>query len=183
MKAMQMVVIAVAIPGLASAQSAMPAPPPTQNAPAGTACADARHRAFDFWIGKWEVRANGQNKVVARSVIESLYNGCAIRENWMPISATGGGGSLSLYDVATGGWRQTWVDSSGTRVDFAGDYANDAMVLTGNWRGINGPGKDGVVRMTYTRQPGGKVRQFGEVTTDGGKSWTVSFDFIYSPTA
>lgn len=143
-------------------------------------CADARYRQFDFWIGKWDVRANGKPAIVAHSLIEKLYGGCAIRENWMPLARTGGG-SLSGYDGATGKWRQAWIDSSGTRVDFTGGYDGDQMVITGLWRGIGGPGKDGLVRMSYSRQPGGGVRQLGEVSFDDGKSWAPSFDFIYSP--
>ena len=159
----------------ASAPIAKPAPPPP--------CATQNHRQFDFWIGKWDVRPNGKPNIVAHSLIERLYDGCAIRENWMPLSASGGGGSLNLFDTHTGTWRQTWVDSSGTRVDFEGGYARDAMVLTGLWRDVLGPGKDGLVRMTYTRQPAGAVRQLGEVSIDGGKTWAPSFDFIYSPAA
>ena len=39
--------------------------------------------------------------IIAHSVIEKRYSGCAIRENWMPVGKelTGGGGSLSLYDT------------------------------------------------------------------------------------
>lgn len=165
----------MAAPSVAQTTPAKPAPAP---------CDDALHHQFDFWVGKWDVRPNGKDQIVAHSLIEKLYSGCAIRENWMPLgNPGGGGGSLSSYDTGTRGWRQAWVDSSGTRVDFSGGYANDAMVLTGLWRGIIGPGKDGLVRMTYSRQPGGKVRQLGEVSTDDGKSWSISFDFIYSPAA
>lgn len=165
--------LGMAVPAVAQS----PAPPAPIAPPA---CAGPEYRQFDFWVGKWDVRPNGKPTVVAHSLIESLYGGCAIRENWMPLKG-GGGGSLSGYDSNTGQWRQAWIDSSGTRVDFTGKYAGDAMVITGNWRGVNGLGKDGLVRMTYTRQPGGAVRQLGEVSTDGGKSWGPSFDFIYSP--
>jgi hypothetical protein len=117
--------------------------------------------------------------VVAHSLIEKLYDGCAIRENWMPLKASGGG-SLNNYDAAAGTWHQTWIDNSGTRVEFTGGMEGDAMVLTGNWPGVAN-GKDGLVRMTYTREPNGAVRQKGDVTTDNGKTWAPSFDFLYSP--
>ncbi len=163
-----------------AAQTAAPPSPAPLAAQAPPACSGPEYRQFDFWIGKWDVRPNGKQTIVAHSLIESLYGGCAIRENWMPLKG-GGGGSLSNFDSSMAAWRQAWVDSSGTRVDFTGAYAGDAMMITGNWRGVNGPGKDGLVRMTYTRQAGGAVRQLGEVSTDGGKSWGPSFDFIYSP--
>ena len=174
MRRSTMLLATLLIASSAQAQSNAPAAAPP------AACAAEPYRQFDFWIGKWDVRPAGKDVIVARSLIERLYDGCAIRENWMPVAGSGGG-SPSNYDIGKKRWRQAWVDSSGTRVDFDGGYAGDAMVLTGLWRGINGPGKDGLVRMTYTRQPGGRVRQFGEVSTDGGKSWSASFDFLYSP--
>lgn len=155
--------------------AATSAHPQTAAAP----CADTDHHAFDFWVGHWDVHPYGGGPLVAHSLIESLYGGCAIRENWMPIGKSGGG-SLSNYDKALGGWHQSWVDSSGTRVEFSGGVEGEAMVLTGLWGGVAN-GKDGHVRMTYTREPGGTVRQKGEVSTDNGKTWSPSFDLLYTP--
>jgi len=33
--------------------------------------------------------------------------------------------------------------------------------------------------MRYQRRPDGQVRQWGEASTDGGKTWQPSFDFLY----
>jgi hypothetical protein len=161
----------IAIP--AHAQTA-PAPTPPANP-----CADTDHRAFDFWVGRWEVRPYGGGPLVAHSLIERLYGGCAVRENWMPLQGSGGG-SLSNYDAALGSWHQSWVDSTGTRVEFTGGVEGKAMVLTGPWRGVAN-GADGDVRMTYTPEPNGAVRQKGEVSIDHGKTWSPSFDFLYTP--
>lgn len=151
-----------------------------QSAAPQAVCTDGKSDDLDFWVGKWEVRAAGQDKVIAHSHIEKLYGGCAIRENWMPIGRPGGG-SFTAYDRADGKWHQNWIDASGVRVEFIGGPKDGAMVIEGPWAGVAPGGKTGVVRMTYSRQPGGKVRQFGELTTDGGKSWTVNFDLLYSP--
>jgi hypothetical protein len=53
------------------------------------------------------------------------------------------------------------------------------MVMTGIWAGINGPGQDALIRMSYTPQPDGSVRQHGEQSTDHGLTWSTNFDFIY----
>ena len=53
------------------------------------------------------------------------------------------------------------------------------MAITGMWPNFAGPGKDALVRMQYQRQPDGQVRQWGKSSTDGGKSWQPSFDFLY----
>lgn len=158
---------------LAQAGAAQPAPPPPP-------CATEAHAAFDFWVGEWDVFPYGQEVQVARSRIERLYGGCAIRENWMPLRGPGGG-SLSNLDPSTGRWHQIWVGSSPGRVEFDGGSLNGGMVLTGYWQGVGGAGKDGLVRMTYTRREDGSVRQFGEVSYDHGVSWEANFDFIYRP--
>jgi hypothetical protein len=35
--------------------------------------------------------------------------------------------------------------------------------------------------MSYSQNADGSVRQFGEQSTDGGKTWSPSFDFTYRP--
>jgi hypothetical protein len=166
------------VSGSAGAQTTTPAPAPASPVP----CEAAEYHQFDFWVGHWDVYPTGKEKLVAHSLIESLYGGCAIRENWMPLVQPGGG-SLSSYVPHERIWRQTWVDSSSARVDFTGGMKDGAMVLTGLWRDVNGPGKDGIVRMTYSKSEGGSVRQLGEVSTDDGKTWGPSFDFTYKPSA
>lgn len=158
--------------------AAAPAHAQTTTAPPPSPCADANHHAFDFWVGHWDVQPFAGGPVIAHSLIESLYGGCAIRENWMPIGKTGGG-SLSNYDRGSGTWHQSWVDSGGSRVEFTGGMQGGAMVLTGMWAGVAN-GKDGLVRMTYTREKSG-VRQKGDVSTDNGKTWAPSFDLLYLP--
>src|SRR3954471_5564781 len=113
----------------ASTAAAQTAPPPKLG------CDGPESHQLDFWVGKWEVHPNGANQIMAHSLIEKKYNGCAIRENWMPIGKelTGGGGSLSGYDQRTKQWRQTWYDSAGTRAQFDGGFADGVMSITGNW--------------------------------------------------
>ena len=150
-----------------------------QNPPPG--CQSAESHQFDFWVGKWEVHPNGADTVIAHSLVEKKYSGCAIRENWMPLGKeiSGGGGSLSGYDSRARQWRQTWYDSGGTRAQFDGGFANGVMTITGMWTNFAGPGKDALVRMRYQRQADGQVRQWGESSTDDGKTWSKSFDFLY----
>jgi hypothetical protein len=143
-------------------------------APAGTAapCAAAEFHQFDFWAGRWDVY-NPQGKLVAHSLIEPVY-GCGIRENWMPLDNKPGG-SISIYVPEEKRWEQFWIDSGGSRAIFTGGWSGSAMVITGKW---GGP----LVRMTYSKNGDGSVRQFGEQSTDEGKTWKTGFDFTYRPT-
>jgi hypothetical protein len=154
----------LAAPGLAVAQAQKPSP-----------CADPEHGLFDFWLGRWMVTPTGKDRIVAESLIEKVY-GCGLRENWMPKNHQDGG-SLSIYVPAEKGWRQTWIDSSGSHVDFKGGWDGHAMVLTGDWPGPDG--KPNLVRMTYTQGEDGSVRQAGVASKDGGRTWVPSFDLTY----
>jgi hypothetical protein len=169
--AMSMLAASLLIAQAASAQAAPP-PPPT--------CTDPPFRALDFWVGEWDVYPNGKDNLVAHSKIEKLYNGCAIRENWVPLRGNQGG-SLSGYDPSTARWHQTWIGSAPGVVQFEGGQVADKMVLTGWWAGSGPKGEDGLTRMTYSKLPEGEVRQFGEFSGDHGLTWQTSFDFIYRP--
>jgi hypothetical protein len=149
------------------------------NPPAG--CDTPESHQWDFWVGKWEVRPRGADKVIAHSLIEKKYSGCAIRENWMPIDheLAGGGGSLSIYDPRLGQWRQTWMDSAGSRVQLDGGFHGGVMTITGTWANFIAPGQDALVRMNYQKLPDGEVRQWAQSSVDGGKTWKPSFDFVY----
>jgi hypothetical protein len=170
MKALLIVLVLALSPLAAHSQTTSPPQP----AP----CATPQHRQFDFWVGDWDVTPTGKNQIVARSLIENLYGGCAIRENWMPLKGAAGG-SLNSYVGGPDGWRQTWVGGGGERVDFKGGWDGKAMVLTGGWTGILKPGVSTVTRMTYTSAADGSVRQLGETSSDDGKTWTPNFDFTY----
>jgi hypothetical protein len=156
-----------------AAVAQVPAPPPPT-------CSGEAYAALDFWVGDWDVYPNGRDNLVAHSKIEKLYNGCAIRENWMPLRGRTGG-SLSGFDPATQRWHQTWIGSAPGVVRFEGGPVDGKMVLTGWWPGSGPNGEDGLTRMTYSHLEGNTVRQFGEFSADHGLTWQPSFDFVYRP--
>jgi len=143
-----------------------------QTPSAAAACATPEFHQLDFWVGRWDVYPTGKDKLVAHSLIEKVY-GCGIRENWMPLTNQPGG-SLSVYVPAEKHWEQFWIDSGGSRAFFTGGWDGKAMVIQGKW---GGP----IVRMTYSRNADGSVRQFGEQSTDEGQTWKPNFDFTYRP--
>lgn len=152
----------------------------TAHGQAGPKCNTPQHRQFDFWVGTWDVSPTGQSQVVARSVIENLYDGCVIRENWKPNSGNPGG-SLNTYSPDDGKWHQVWMDAANAMVMFDGGMVDGKMVLTGHWKGAQTPGKTDLVRMTYSELDKGAVRQFGEISGDEGRTWKPFFDFTYMP--
>jgi hypothetical protein len=145
-------------------------------APAG--CTSAESRQLDFWVGHWSVSPKGApNRKAATSLIEKLYSGCTVRENWMPLRG-GDGGSLSAYLPDKHAWQQVWVDSSGSWVNFTGGWDGHAMVLEGVWPAPGYPQRK--TRMSYRLLADGTVEQSGVTSDDNGKTWQPGFDFIYT---
>lgn len=142
------------------------------------ACAGKLYEAFDFWIGDWTVFAKHDGKLVGRSTVEKINNGCALRETWRPEQGRPGG-TINAPDLITGRWHQYWVDAAGTRVDLEGGLYHGSMVLSGSWQRVNGSGQNAVLRMTYTRLDRDSIRQLAEFSNDDGLTWEVSYDYLY----
>ena len=168
-------VLAAATETPAAGAQAQPGQPPE-------VCVTPQHRQFDFWVGRWDVYRTSNGELVAHSLVERRYGGCAIRENWMPHRGRGGG-SLNSYLPDRDIWRQTWVDGMNAYAVFEGGMRDGAMVLQGVWRGAEGPGTEPLVRIRWTRSEDGHVRQFGEISRDQGTSWSPFFDLTYRPSA
>ena len=149
-------------------------------APAPAACATLEHRQFDFWVGDWDVYRTDTDQLIARSLIEKLYAGCAVRENWMPVGGTGGG-SLNSWRPAEMKWRQTWTDSGNNWNEYAGGIEGGLMVLTGT--SAKAGGTRVPARMTYEAKADGSVVQTGYQSSDGGKSWSLTYQYAYRPAA
>jgi len=174
-----MSLIALLLAAAAPQSAPPPAPATTPPKPPKVDCADADHRAFDFWTGDWDVFATGSTTRVAHSKIEKIV-GCAISETFDQFTGPGGkpidyhGRSISAYVPADRGWRQYYVDTGGSAATLTGGIVDGAMVLVSK----NGPVTN---RMTVKANTDGSVDQRGEFSTDGGKTWSPGYDFTYWP--
>lgn len=160
-----------AAPGEAPASaSAGPAPP--------RPCAAAEHRQFDFWLGDWDV-ATADGKAAGRNRITRIAGGCALHEDW-----TGRGGftgqSLNAWNARTRRWQQTWLDSSGGRLDLEGSWREGAMVLEGREPHPKTAGATLRHRITWTPNADGSVRQHWQTSEDDGRTWATAFDGRYT---
>ncbi|MGH9803928.1 MAG: TPR end-of-group domain-containing protein [Candidatus Acidiferrales bacterium] len=138
------------------------------------ACDSPGHRAFDFWLGEWEVKTP-QGQTAGTNLIEKILGGCALVENWTG-SSGGAGKSWNYFNPATGRWTQRWVSDNGGVIEYEGEFRDAAMRFTGtsyqrNTRVLS--------RMTFTPLDDGRVRQLIEHSGDAGKSWVVWFDAYY----
>ncbi len=148
------------------------------NANARPCLADARFQAFNFWIGEWDVQPTGPNRAPigqgATSIIEAQLDGCVVQENWLPPGGVAGR-SFNIYNTATNQWEQYWVDQRGTITHYKGTFQADGSLLYE----ADQFGSPARLRMTFFNQGPNQVRQLGHVSTDGGKTWSVSFDLTY----
>jgi len=136
----------------------------------------AVHRQFDFWVGEWEVTDFTSKGHVGESRVTGILKGCVLLEEWT--GAQGGNGkSLNFVNLSTGKWEQQWTMDTGNSAHYVGGMRGGAMVVEGE--NITPAGKKNLSRMTFTPQADGTVRQMGEGSDDGGKTWRKTFDFLY----
>ena len=138
---------------------------------------DAAFRAFDFWVGEWDVHvASGQ--LVGHNVIATEQHGCLLVENWT--SAAGGSGtSINFLDKASNEWVQVWNAAGGTQIHIRGGMTDNGMRLTGKIHYVSND-TTADFRGLWTPLPDGRVRQFFEQSNDGGESWAPWFEGFYS---
>lgn len=136
--------------------------------------AKTEFRQFDFWIGDWDVKTP-QGLPAGSSSVQLILGQCIIFENWTGGAGTNGK-SFNIFDVKDSKWHQTWVDDKGTFTHYIGALQNGDMVVIAD----TSSGEKALAKMTFSKLPNGDVRQHGENSTDDGKTWTTTFDLIYS---
>ena len=138
--------------------------------------ADPNFRRFDFWVGDWDVQQTGVPRapVGASSHVERILNGCVIFENWEPGPA-GAGKSFNIYNTVTKKWEQYWVDATGRLTHYFGEFHEDGNL----YYEADQFGTTNRIRMTFFNQGPDQVRQLGQVSSDGGKTWAISYDLTY----
>ena len=132
-------------------------------------------KQFDFWVGEWTVSEQGQQ--VATSSVQRIVGECVVYENYFESDGFVGK-SFNFYDGTLRKWRQTWVDGTGRASEFVGEYKDGAMRFEGEshlsdgtkiWR-----------RMTLFNLSPTQVRQLSFASADGGKTWNVNYDYVYT---
>jgi tetratricopeptide (TPR) repeat protein len=131
-------------------------------------------RQFDFWIGEWDV-FNPQGIQSGTSKIDLILADCVILENWTDRFGSQGK-SFNKFNSANKTWEQFWVDEQGTTTYYHGKLEGKNIVFHAD---PTPDGKTGERTMTFFNLGPDKVRQLGQITNDGGKTWTTQFDLTY----
>jgi hypothetical protein len=133
-------------------------------------------REFDFWLGEWDLSwGDGQR---ATNSIYQDFDGRVIVESFdgRP-SIELQGMSVSTYDVDARCWRQTWVDNSGSYLDFRGEFRDGQMDLRTE-REIDG--RRTLLRMRWFDISRDALTWAWERSVDGGRTWETVWQIAYA---
>jgi len=136
---------------------------------------DEQHRQLDFWVGDWDV-ATPAGQPAGESHVEVILGTCVIFENWTGFQGMTGK-SFNFIDPETHAWHQTWVNDKGGVHDYDGEFSDHAMCYRRKTKDASG--QITLHKMTLFDLEPGHVRQLGESSTDGGKTWTTTYDLHY----
>ncbi len=135
----------------------------------------ASERAFDFWVGEWDVHRSDTGELVGRNVITLLHGGSVLAESYTTTGGGFSGSSLNGFDRERGRWHQCWMDSAGLVLDIYGGLVDGEMVMCGE----SETGRS--ERISWTPLADGSVRQHWQQSSDHGVTWLTVFDGTYRP--
>jgi len=128
---------------------------------------------FDFWLGEWDVTWGEDGK--GKNHILRIMDDKIIQENFSAPDLIGM--SVSSYDAERKLWCQTWVDNSGSYLDFTGGFDNEKMILR---RDAIVRGQACKQRMVWFNIDANQFDWNWERSDDGGQSWHVLWEIKYT---
>lgn len=170
-----------AIAGVLSASSSTSAQTPP-------ICEEEQGRAFDFWVGDWDIRQRIRREdgtylaLPARTSVSRALDGCALVEHWQgevqffwegmqepePMKAI----SVRAYDPRTREWNIYWMDTRSRRFDtpYVGNFAGDRGDFYREWETPEGR-RIGRIRFSVVSRD--SVSWSLAVSTDERQNWTT----------
>jgi tetratricopeptide (TPR) repeat protein len=133
------------------------------------------YAAFDFWVGEWE-QQNRDGAVVGSTTVKRILENCVLHE--LTVNPKGYvAQAFHYFDPSLGKWRQTYADTRAGFSHWVGESRTGEMRYQGEISSAAGANTLG--RSLFTRIDENRIRQVFEVSSDGGKTWTVSWDGFY----
>lgn len=132
---------------------------------------------FDFWLGTWNLTWGTDGK--GTNTVTRELGGKVIQERFdgRPSSPLVGL-SVSTYDAKTDQWKQTWVDNSGSYLDFTGGLNPDGSMEL--WRGATDKAGEPILqRMLFYNIRADSLDWNWERSDDGGKTWKTLWKIHY----
>ena len=140
-------------------------------------CSTDPYKAFDFWLGYWEVH-DKSGKLQGTNRIEKSADGCFIHENWTA-GNNSTGYSINYYNPVTEKWSQKWV-SAGSVIEYSGKIEKAGELVLEGMIYYQQSKQKAKFRGTWTLLEDGRVRQFFEQHDKESDEWKVWFEGFYS---
>jgi hypothetical protein len=139
-------------------------------------CTQPEAAQFDFWVGKWN--ATWGDSAQGTNNITKILDGCVILEQFDGTPGTPlKGMSVSTYNPRMGQWQQTWVDNSGSYLDFVGGMEGNKMILS---RRFTKEGKPIAQRMVFENITDNSFDWRWERSTGNDSPWEVLWKIHYT---
>jgi len=147
-----------------------------QQPPAG--CDGPEYHALDFWVGDWDLSySQGGKTGTSRNHVTKILDGCVVQEEFEgPPGTPMRGRSVSMYDRASGRWKQAWVDSQGSYLDFTGGVEDGRMVFA---REVERNGQHIRQRMVFDEVTPRSLTWRWQRSTDAGATWSTLWEIAY----
>jgi len=178
MRTLRFVIVFVSLLALTLSASAQ-----QKNAPQAKPCSSGDYRLLDFWVGDWSLTwpdsPGGTPAGQGTNKISRTLDNCVIQELFEADKPVGlHGMSLSTFDRPSGKWKQTWVDNSGSYLDFMGDVHDDGAIFMREAKDKDGnPIKQRMVYKNFTKD---EFDWSWEKSDDGGATWKVMWPIHYT---
>jgi hypothetical protein len=135
-------------------------------------------RAFDFWVGEWDVKWYAQDSSVVKGSnrIEKILDGKVLQEHFEDPNVGFKGTSISVYNPQKQSWYQSWADNQGGYFHFKGIIDGGQRIFT-----MTEPGRGGAIyRMVFSDITPQSLTWTWEATQDEGKTWNTAWQIFYS---
>lgn len=149
--------------------------PETQTTECAPGAISGETRRLDFMVGDWSVELEN-GRLLGRSSVRTDLSNCLFEERFTTRKEYEAV-AFTYWDRVVGSWYRTYIDSEGERLELAGGFDGDRLVLQGT-DGV--PGGTVELRLTLAPRSDGGVDQVFELSRDGGRSWrtTLSLRFV-----
>ena len=132
-------------------------------------------RQFDFWLGEWDC-SWGEEGRGTNSVYLDLGDAVVVESFDARPTMDYQGLSFYVYDRSAGCWKQTWVDTDASYLDFVGAYEDGEMDLR---RQAEFEGGSALFRMRWHAIERNSLDWEYARSDDGGETWASLWEIAY----
>ena len=142
-------------------------------------CSAPEAAMLDFWVGQWDLEwTNAEGKTEkGTNTIAKILGSCVYEENFTTSDGTFQGKSVSVFDSRNLIWKQTWVDNTGSYMDFTGGKYGDSVFFSR--KVIDKKGTEHIQRMVFYDISANSLLWSWESSSDEGKSWNLLWKISY----